>query len=240
MRYLRKLAFDFALSAEVKSSEDIETEFVKLIEGFGFQSYLLTDLPSSVYDDHSNLFNKNNWDVDWYERYMKEEYYLDDPVSSWSFLSREPFYWRDAFQFYIDRPRKTRIITEASEYNFKDGLCFPIVGINSLKAVISLGTDRRYELSQVDLHFLYLACLRFASTITLSSKKMTSQATISQRESEVLKWTAAGKTAWEISKILSISSDTVNRHLGSARKKLFATNNPQAVAHAINTRQILF
>lgn len=56
---------------------------------------------------------------------------------------------------------------------------------------------------------------------------------LSPRELEVLKWIAKGKTAWEISVILSISRKTVELHGSNAMKKLGANNRTQAVAHAL-------
>jgi DNA-binding CsgD family transcriptional regulator len=56
---------------------------------------------------------------------------------------------------------------------------------------------------------------------------------ISARELDCLKWTAAGKTAWEASVILGISERTVRFHLNAARDKLKCTTTVQAVAKAI-------
>jgi DNA-binding CsgD family transcriptional regulator len=56
---------------------------------------------------------------------------------------------------------------------------------------------------------------------------------VSARELDCLKWTAAGKTAWEASVILGISERTVRFHLNAAREKLKCSNTTQAVAKAI-------
>lgn len=61
---------------------------------------------------------------------------------------------------------------------------------------------------------------------------------ISARELDCLKWTAAGKTAWEASRILGISERTVIFHLNAARKKLNCTTTTQAVAKAVATQLI--
>lgn len=61
---------------------------------------------------------------------------------------------------------------------------------------------------------------------------------ISARELDCLKWTAAGKTAWEASRILGISERTVRFHLNSAREKLNCSNTTQAVAVAVAQRMI--
>ena len=52
------------------------------------------------------------------------------------------------------------------------------------------------------------------------------------RQVEVLNWTLAGKTGWEVGQILSISIDTVNFHLKLAMRKLDATSKHQAALKA--------
>jgi DNA-binding CsgD family transcriptional regulator len=59
------------------------------------------------------------------------------------------------------------------------------------------------------------------------------QILLSARELDCLKWTAAGKTAWEASIILGISERTVRFHLNAAREKLNCATTTQAVAKAV-------
>lgn len=61
---------------------------------------------------------------------------------------------------------------------------------------------------------------------------------ISARELDCLKWTAAGKTAWEASKILGISERTVRFHLNAAREKLNCATTTHAVAKAVASQLI--
>jgi DNA-binding CsgD family transcriptional regulator len=61
---------------------------------------------------------------------------------------------------------------------------------------------------------------------------------ISARELDCLKWTAAGKTAWEASVILGISERTVRFHLNMAREKLKCATTTQAVAKAVANQLI--
>jgi DNA-binding CsgD family transcriptional regulator len=64
------------------------------------------------------------------------------------------------------------------------------------------------------------------------------QILVSARELDCLKWTAAGKTAWEASVILGISERTVRFHLNAAREKLDCATTTQAVAKAITQHLI--
>ncbi|QKV19281.1 helix-turn-helix transcriptional regulator [Oricola thermophila] len=56
---------------------------------------------------------------------------------------------------------------------------------------------------------------------------------ISTREEACLAWTAEGKTSEEIGIILELSPHTVNHYLGSAARKLGASNRMHAVAKAL-------
>jgi LuxR family quorum-sensing system transcriptional regulator SolR len=59
-----------------------------------------------------------------------------------------------------------------------------------------------------------------------------STAQLNVREREVMRWTAEGKTSYEIGRILIISTGTVNYHINNAVRKLNAVNKIQAVVKA--------
>ncbi|UWR35156.1 helix-turn-helix domain-containing protein [Sulfitobacter sp. W027] len=61
---------------------------------------------------------------------------------------------------------------------------------------------------------------------------------LSNREKEVLKWAAVGKTAWETAQIMTVSNSTVNHHLYNACAKLEVVNKTHAVAKAIRAQII--
>ena len=56
---------------------------------------------------------------------------------------------------------------------------------------------------------------------------------LTARETEILKWTADGKTSGEISIILGISDRTINFHLTNTISKLKVTNKTAAAAKAV-------
>ena len=56
---------------------------------------------------------------------------------------------------------------------------------------------------------------------------------LTARESEILLWTARGKTAWETGEILEISDETVRFHLKNATRKFGVFSKHQAVVEAI-------
>lgn len=61
---------------------------------------------------------------------------------------------------------------------------------------------------------------------------------LTDREAEVLTWTARGKTTWEIATILSLSESTINFHLRRTMDKLRAVNKCNAASIALSERLI--
>jgi DNA-binding CsgD family transcriptional regulator len=57
---------------------------------------------------------------------------------------------------------------------------------------------------------------------------------LSRREVEVLRWTAMGKTASEVSSIIGITTRTVNYHIANILLKLDAHNKIQASVRALS------
>ena len=57
---------------------------------------------------------------------------------------------------------------------------------------------------------------------------------LTTREQEVLRWTMAGKSAWTVGQILSVSEHTVNFHLRNVFRKLDVVTKHQAVLKALS------
>lgn len=69
--------------------------------------------------------------------------------------------------------------------------------------------------------------------IEATNKAPAQTSILSEREIQVLKWTAIGKTSWEVSTILEISERTVNFHLGNIANKLGVSGRRAACSLAI-------
>ena len=64
-------------------------------------------------------------------------------------------------------------------------------------------------------------------------RPQTIKSKLTARETEVLRWVAHGKSAWEIGEILHITKRTVDEHVQTAVRKLGAVNRTHAVALAL-------
>ena len=72
-----------------------------------------------------------------------------------------------------------------------------------------------------------------AARLLLPTKPSETAPALTRRELEILKWTAAGKTAGETAQILCISSWTVTYYMRSILSKLQASNKHKAVLNAM-------
>jgi DNA-binding CsgD family transcriptional regulator len=72
-----------------------------------------------------------------------------------------------------------------------------------------------------------------ASRLLMPSAPSREKPSLTRRELEILKWTAAGKTAAETATILCISSHTVTYHMRTILHKLNASNKHKAVLNAM-------
>jgi LuxR family transcriptional regulator, quorum-sensing system regulator BjaR1 len=127
-----------------------------------------------------------------------------------------------------------KTLDQAADFQIKDGLMFPMHAIGSVPGGVSLGTDKLdidprgiSELEIVAQHTYFkledmLGPFPYQVSIDLS-----------RRELQVIQIAAAGKTNWEISRILGVSEETVKATISRAAKKLNASNRAHAVATAI-------
>ncbi len=90
--------------------------------------------------------------------------------------------------------------------------------------------------SIANLYLLSLYCKMTACDLLPGSTDR--RAVLSAREQEILQWVSAGKSSWEVSKILNISEGTVTQHLAKIRAKMGVSNTTHAVATAIRNREI--
>lgn len=89
------------------------------------------------------------------------------------------------------------------------------------------------EFDEISEMFLAARCIMDGADSVRDKQSDFDQPRISTREQSCLAWTAEGKTSEEIGIILELSPHTVNHYLGSAARKLGATNRMHAVAKAL-------
>ncbi len=162
-----------------------------------------------------------------------------DPVVAATVRSVTPFKWSTLSAGRSPEPDQQIVFNEAREFRITNGLTVPVHGPGRALAEFSVTTEhssREFdELWSIHRHYLSALSYHIHETVLRDLYKPTAQAAVrlSPRERECLLWTAKGKTAWEISEILSISQDTVIQYLKSAQKKFGVYKKTHAVVKAI-------
>lgn len=200
-------------------------------------AYLGLNLPQK----EDEVYIQTTYSDKWCKRYITENYVAIDPVVGDGFKGILPLDWgvvRDSNE------KVKNFFGESSEFGVgRQGLSFPIRGAKGETALFSINShvdDREWaKLKKEFMRDFQLIAYHFHTrTLENESKLITTKNHLTPRETECMKWAAAGKTAWETGMILGIKESTVAFFIEQVRVKLGAVNKTQAVAKAIRLRLI--
>lgn len=168
----------------------------------------------------------NNYPRAWNEHYLRCNYLNIDPIVTHCHRSRLPILWDEAT--FRNTPG---LWEEARKHGLRHGWsCATHDGGN--KCMLSVVRSHTPVSSDEYNNTAGLTILLCNLMHTLMFPPPTPCIHLSARETEVLQWTAAGKTAEDISDILTLSKSTVNFHIRSIISKLNCCNKTSAVAAA--------
>ena len=134
-------------------------------------------------------------------------------------------------------PAQTQLYNVAREGGLRNGLTAPIWGQTGLVASIGLASTEGKDGTHANPDLISALTAQFY----LSYKRLNAQGEtpraqvigITQKQTEILSWVAAGKTDNEIAAILGISRNTVDTHMRQIFARLDAPNRVTAVVKAI-------
>lgn len=175
----------------------------------------------------------NNYATDWRARYAEAGYLAIDPTVLHGRRTSIPLIWSDAV--FAKTPQlwdeaKERGLCVGWAQSSLDG--YGVGGMLTLARASEPLTSA--ELDEKDIKMQWLVNIAHLSMKRVLSRDLFDTMTeqLTQRETEVLKWHADGKTAPEIGEILHVSVHTVKAHTKHAVTKLGAANKTAAVLRA--------
>lgn len=174
----------------------------------------------------------SNYPVAWQKLYQERNYLETDPSVIAASRSCLPTIWSD--ELFTDG---RELWDNARSFGLNHGWAQFSATSDGVRGMLTLA--RTHEaLSPAELkantgRLIWLAQLAHAGMTRCLGGKLQGDHGLSSREIEVLRWTAEGKTASEISQILGISERTVNFHVNNATAKLNANNKTAAVVRAV-------
>ena len=147
-------------------------------------------------------------------------------------------------KFYVDAgaPELWEI---AAPYGYRTGISVALRLPGNQQLLLGLDRERALPRGNqkvtrllADLQMLAVHCQEAAQRFLAPQPEPQADApaapSLSQRELEVLRWTMAGKTAWETGQLLCISEPTVKYHLRNTLAKLNVPSKHMAVLKAIS------
>ena len=221
---------------EFRASEGQEQFLSDLAERFGFSNLTYFFLGSRIVNGSPGKLI-TTYAREWQDHYFTMNYDEIDPIVLFGMKAFLPLDWS-----LIPKVKKTarRFFGEAMEFGISDlGVTIPVRGANAETALVSLNTDMSSQdwalfLKEHVADVTYFASLLHREVLRpITNASGVTSVELSMREREVLQWAAAGKSSWETSTILGLSSRTVEHYLGNAASKLDAATKAQAVAKAI-------
>jgi LuxR family transcriptional activator of conjugal transfer of Ti plasmids len=241
---MKPVIIDFITKLQsVTSVEDLDRLFTNMMRQLGFNRYAY-QLSKAIGHDPTKPVIVASYPKEWVDYYLSSKYHLIDPIVTQSPKEKSPFQWSQVLKTLDLNKRQKQFFNEADDYGVANGLGIPIHGVCNSFSVVSLVADTNdKELSKLlvkDWDTIHIMSLYYHQAIkdllrkqSLVANDNATLADLTEREKECLRWSAQGKTSWEISKILSISERTVIFHIENAKTKLGVCNRNHAVVKAI-------
>jgi len=171
-----------------------------------------------------------DYPIEWMELYLEKEFNNIDPVVKENFTAYRTTFWADLYKEH--QPPK-EFISLAEDFTISNGVTSGVRNFRGTKGSLFSFAGNGIENNKRTALIISL----IVPHLTIALRRMLAErnkfeANLSQRELEVLKWVAFGKSNWDISILLNISERTVEYHLSNIMHKLDATNRTYAVAIA--------
>lgn len=174
----------------------------------------------------------NNYPSAWNEHYQKKNLIDIDPLVSACHKTTLPLLWSDALFHEVPLLREG-----AASHGLVHGWSQSVHDLQHNESQLSvarpLGAISREELYEKGGQVMWLCNSLHAALSAYHLEKCDPLPKLSDRELEVLKWSANGKTAADVAMILSLSQSTVNFHIRSVISKTNASNKAGAIAIAL-------
>ncbi len=207
------------LTAALKMVQQLEFEFISFV----MRAPVATSQPKVVM--------LSNHPSEWLDTYQKLNYVTIDPTVAHCFSSMLPILWQDAV--FAETPE---FWEQAKSYGLRYGWGLSAHDHRGRASMLSVG--RSENAISITEHWekagqTYWLCHLLHATLTDKPNELeASSSHLTEREIEVLRWSADGKKAHEIADILNVSERTVTFHVQSAMNKLGAANKTSAVIQA--------
>jgi DNA-binding CsgD family transcriptional regulator len=221
------------------SQEELHRAGGACVKRIGYDSWIYVAMPRGGGDVP---FIAGSLPANWYTHHFRHGYAAADAVFAHCRQSATALVWDGSDADPEDETACPVFFRESADFGLRHGITVPIHGLGCLWGLVAVASTRarRSEVDArklADVHLL-AAHLHEIGHRLATAEAMSQHVHLTERERECLRWTAEGKTGWEISKVLGISERTVVFHLENAARKFGVFGRRQAAARAIALQMI--
>jgi len=240
--------FETLLLATTK--EQLLDNLRRTVHGLGFESFVYGGSPAGRVRDAGQGFDAtdfaagnilSDYPLAWTSHYIAAGYLEVDPLIAQCSRSMVPAIWHR--QAWPRDKRTTGFFDEARQHGIGSGMTCSVIGGGGVLGLLSLTRERtrQRDLRMVEqqaaqgymlMSYLHESVRRLDAQAQPAAAPAQPPVRLTTREKEVLTWVGAGKTSWEIARILALAERTVIFHVDNAMKKLDTRTRSQAVARA--------
>jgi DNA-binding CsgD family transcriptional regulator len=223
-----------------ETQEQLAATISGLAAELGFEHWMYgLDLP--VIDDRKQQYMLGGYPTEWVDHYFVNEYLRLDPVIAHCQAHSTPLLWPSTNTPPTGSDKRNRAVwrmfNEAREFGLDSGISIPVHGLGCRWGLMSFAAKTPMSLQDLQhlvphLHLL-AHCIHDVGRRYAPGIAPPATAHLTAREIECLHWVAAGKTSWEIGRLLSVAERTVVFHLQNATHKLGVSGRQAAIARAI-------
>jgi LuxR family transcriptional regulator, quorum-sensing system regulator BjaR1 len=158
----------------------------------------------------------------WHGHYIDEKYFDDDPVFKHALAGKPRITWSDCRRAAAAEgigERSLRVFDEAAECGLKDGFIMPVHGISDLPGCVTYGGDDLDLGEDMQTSLFLVGAYAFEGLRRLVENTRPVPPIFTTQELRVLRWSARGKSATDIAKIMDLSPHTVRAHHNKIKVK---------------------
>ncbi len=216
------------------TSYDVFRILKDVCAAYGFHSFIVLHLPDRTDESLNNRIMVTNWNPELIRAYDSLGLVTGSPVISKLRRSPLPFSF-DLKDVNADRRdnKEQDAISLFSQFDHLQGVFIPCIGGNGARGAVGFAGSQSMLPDETLAELSYISIHIYDRLSNIEDDTHEAECQLTDRESECLVWTSAGKTSAETGAILGISENTVNHYLSSAAAKLGTANKAHTVAKAI-------
>jgi LuxR family quorum-sensing system transcriptional regulator CciR len=230
-----------ARAGECASDRQLRGLLEDVARELGFQYFALLH-HVSLRSKGGPLIRIDNYPGGWAEELRERHLAIDDPVHLAAARTNIGFAWAELDRLIVLAPQHRQILRQSRRFGLGQGFTVPANVPGEPSGSCSFAVRRGLELP---VQRLMCAELVGAHAFRAARRIHDYPAAgvhprLSRRERQVLHLLAAGKTDWEIGKILGISVETAHQYVKRARSAYDVVSRTQLVVHGLRDAWISF